>query len=49
MYYIVTLTMTHVVIHAVLHDDKISDTIGMTHMIKLITESKHIFITHIKS
>ena len=42
------LIITHVVIHAVIHDDKNSDTIGMIHMTKLITESKNIFVTHIK-
>ena len=30
------------------NDEKNSDAIGMTHIIKLITESKYIFITYIK-
>ena len=44
----ITITITHVVIHVVLHDEKNSDTTEITHMIKLVVESKNIFIEHIK-
>ena len=35
-------------LHAVLHDEKNSDAIGMTYMVKLVAEPKNMFIEHVK-